>query len=155
MPALPATGEVWDELDNLNNLVNQWFWNGTYWLSQQIYEKEHIISSLGTGTGYVWSVPIENNIFFKTFQLTFNAGALQNNTSFWSIKLYRNPGDVLLSTLETKSMSIEFNNVQSTLNFHLNLSSPVTKGLTFVVNPTGSPGGFNGSIKLIYRSART
>ncbi|MEH1902514.1 MAG: hypothetical protein V7L04_14115 [Nostoc sp.] len=46
MPTNPSIGQVWRERDSSNNVIETWFWNGTVWLSLQIFSLNSNISDL-------------------------------------------------------------------------------------------------------------
>lgn len=33
----PSVGDTWDEIDTFDQLIGEWKWNGSYWLSRQVY----------------------------------------------------------------------------------------------------------------------
>lgn len=41
VPANPAVGDIREEVDANNIRIQEWFWNGTYWLSTQDYLLEY------------------------------------------------------------------------------------------------------------------
>lgn len=49
VPVNPSVGEIWKERDRNNLLIQEWFWNGTYWLSsaEVVFTQNLNLGSLG------------------------------------------------------------------------------------------------------------
>ncbi|PIG90824.1 hypothetical protein [Gloeocapsopsis sp. IPPAS B-1203] len=76
-PINPVRGAIWKERDSNNDLIQEWFWNGTYWLSTKVYLAE---SSSFTSSAASTQLPLfcdfNNDIFIESvFVSGRNAGA--------------------------------------------------------------------------------
>jgi hypothetical protein len=69
-PVNPIRGYFWTEIDGNGDLVQEWFWNGTYWLSSQTHFFEISDTSVGTNTVNFYFAPPrvgEYNLFLLNY----------------------------------------------------------------------------------------
>lgn len=109
-PTSPATGDTWEELNGSSNIIGRWFWNGTYWLSEQLFTSGSFVTSAAAANGVNWanSMPKNgSNIWIEAFQATAQSTTAHNTTDFWTFQLLRHTGantfDVTGATITTQN----------------------------------------------------
>jgi hypothetical protein len=107
VPSSPSTGNTWRERDSSNNVVEEWYWNGTYWLS----ENRRILTSVGgaggslgtlTNTGYTaftYMVGAQTyDIWIDKIEFLGVINGTHNSTNNWTIQPILNQnGDINFS----------------------------------------------------------
>ncbi|KYC42061.1 hypothetical protein WA1_18845 [Scytonema hofmannii PCC 7110] len=70
-PLSPKRGQIWMERNSNGDLVQEWTWNGTYWLSKTLFHASQVttgFSGVGIASNNQWAVcPIPNNRFRGLF----------------------------------------------------------------------------------------
>ncbi|GAA6622903.1 hypothetical protein [Scytonema sp. NUACC26] len=171
-PLSPKRGQIWKERNVNGDLIKQWFWNGTYWLSTN-----QLIQKVGEATGaasssnsalphYLVIDSTSNNLFVEEFTVigSSNAGSIYSNTDYWNCNLvgFGSMGvleGTLISSIDTKNWTNSDTYKISTaknINFFLQVSSASIKYrilvLSIVKNGSAPATFFLGQIK--YRLAR-
>lgn len=86
-PSAPSVGDRW--LDTSDRML--WFWNGTYWLSEQRYDLHANFTTLSASAG-VFSLPVNPVYDYWLEQLRFS-GQFQTGTydgsNSWTLRVIR------------------------------------------------------------------
>jgi hypothetical protein len=127
-PYVPFNGATWTELDGLGNLVQEWFWSGTFWLSRQEFWQTLTGSPLGlTSSNSVvdFAPPPGFDVFFTRLSTSFRANAIQTVTNFYTMSLSRvTAGDVStqIVNINTQGAAANINIFRTTLvNININM----------------------------------
>lgn len=116
VPSSPSTGQTWRERDSNNSVVEQWFWNGTIWLSLNTIPRDTLLISgqsitltnilVGLVTANTDDIPFSINpnysIYLTKMYAAFRipSGNL-SATNYWQLVLKN--GSTILQTLDVKS----------------------------------------------------
>lgn len=162
-PVTPAVGDTWEELDATGNWIQNWFWNGAYWLSQQVYQQSSTnpnLTTAGTGTGLLgYGFAVENSNF-NLFILAMEAAIFTSNNSTsgsnWTWRLDR------ISTGSVTQLAVQTNQGQlgntwasfvTPINVHINVGATQTVAMRIRESPSGSANKA-GTVGFKYRLAR-
>jgi hypothetical protein len=156
-PSSPTTGQRWDELDGSGNLVEQWFWNGTYWLSRTIYSASTgQVSAVNTAFNMTPPLVPVTGYFILQGIIGLAAGpTTYSGTNFWSFEFVNGlPGGGSLPA------QITLQNVTTT-TWWARLSASINSALlgsnTFLATrciQNGSPAALNFFATTTYRLIR-
>lgn len=112
-PSSPSTGQSWDEVDNSGLLKGQWFWNGSLWISRQLYQQGIPFYSgqgvvLGGAIG-LWSnttdahpllIGNDSDIYLYKIHAAFNTASALSASNYWQLQFKNNS---ILQTLNINS----------------------------------------------------
>jgi hypothetical protein len=110
-PTTPTIGDTWEELNGSGNIIGRWFWNGTYWLSEQLFTSGSFVTAAASANGINWANGMPkngSNIWVEAFQATAHSSSAHNGTDFWTFQLLRHTGanafDVTGATITTQTL---------------------------------------------------
>jgi hypothetical protein len=89
-PTNPNPGDYWDQIDENNLLVDEWFWNGVYWLSRQKFSHASNPTSISsTVTNLIAPFPVQPNtdLFVESWQAQARVGGATSASAYWRFKL--------------------------------------------------------------------
>lgn len=147
-PSSPAVGDRW--LDTGDRLT--WFWNGSYWLSEEIFPARLTSASS--------SIAIESsyNLYLLKFVIGALTGATHDSSNYWSLNLTRRSTstNTTIATISTQAIAA---NTPFTLSLSFNLHLDVTAlsilYFRITASLTGSPSGMSETAYLVlYRLAK-
>lgn len=141
-----VTGDRWLDASNV-----WWFWNGTYWLSEQIFQSVLIGSSITVTTTFgAFYPPSGYNVYLIDLLAAAVFVATQDTTSnYWQFQLDRvnnaNPSVFTnISTISANTLTVSSNYVAAsyvaTINTQIDLTALNVKLFRFVCNKVGSAG---------------
>ncbi|MEW6499218.1 MAG: hypothetical protein AB1589_43055 [Cyanobacteriota bacterium] len=167
-PASPITGDTWDELASDGSWVCDWFWNGSHWLSRQIFTFTGI--SMGTtGTDLVsasgsagmaspQTVPAAYNLFLLNFSAATYVNSPNNSTNYWTVGVSRRSALNVITTIGSFTTQTDAPTTRITkvipLNLLINLATQDVKLFRVDFTLTGAPGTLQIVSHLNYRWAR-
>lgn len=155
-PAYPAISDTWEELDSNGFLINRWFWNGTYWLSAQVFSKEASLVNIGASVQAYYEIPSDANIFVISFKPNVLLGTTNTTNSHWSFTLNRTGSSTV--ALANTSTANAAPNIWFTQNvavgIHINITSTGSKAFRFDISKNGVASNIVGSVAVTYRLAR-
>lgn len=150
-PLNPVVGDEW--IDNNNY---RWFWNGTYWLSQQQYLFDAFGSNLTTTPHHI--IPNNFNLFLLFADIETFVVATHNISNFRTLNLNRANASASVTSLLSVNTSPDGINIwtrrQILLNSHLNVSATAARHFNVSLTTTGAPGTTTYTVSLKYRLAR-
>lgn len=92
-PTNPIRGYFWSEIDSNGDLVQDWFWNGTYWLSTGIFNTGATSAGgLISGSGETrcpLSIGDNYNLFLIRAFYGFRVFTTNNAVDFWGLDFRR------------------------------------------------------------------
>lgn len=157
-PSSPTVGKRW--LDTGDRMV--WFWSGTYWLSEQVFNLNSATTvTVTTNLTPLMPKPVSYNVFLKSFRVgLIYAANNHSGTDYISISVRRYSstrvataiGSVLNSQSAT-SMNAVWQS--QTIDQHLDLTALDVLALGFQAVVTGTPGSTGVFANLAYHLAKT
>lgn len=162
-PYTLVTGARWDEEDSSGNVIERWFWNGTYWLSIEKLLHSVTIDNGNGNQHSQFNIPTVNgtntNIFLLNVKSDFIQAANPNGSSFWRVSMY----NVLKSTGAFNFLTDYADGFQTftpdivnrsilTLNIHFDTSTTSFFRFSFV--KLGTAPNLTAIALLTYRKAR-
>lgn len=158
-PSSPIVGDTWEELDNIGNLVMEWFWNGTYWLSKQQIPAQ-INYGLYSSNINVFSSHVlrrDFNIFIERLLSGWFAGSPNDANNYWTIT-YKScavqQAGIDIGSINTSSVSAGPNRASVIVNLHRNISALNHDTFYVELSKTGTPTSIYSANSLVYRWAR-
>jgi hypothetical protein len=151
-PSSPSRGQTWRERDSNNDFVQDWFWNGTYWLSTREYIAVYnngtaTLSATSSANPVSFAHTLPANIFVKDFTVSARVesasspgGAIDTASSYWTF-------DVLTITAASSAIvsgapTLSMQNGTWSAFYNLRLDSTAIN--TFITNtPTASVNNSN------------
>ena len=83
-PGSPATGDLWWETDT--NIL--WFWNGTYWLSEEVFTLRSFAAGITVNTLYGYFSPQNNStmndLYILSVTATMYVVTTNSHTQYWT-----------------------------------------------------------------------
>ncbi len=143
LPSAPTMGQTWRQRDGSNLVINDWFWNGTYWI-ETVRKKFNIASSnttpvnLSTYTNSLLSIISSNyGVLIEKFIITGNLSVAHNTSNYREFSFdYRDFS--LFPGLTTELWTVGFNKTESSFAPQIAVGSQ--PNYFQVVNfPTGNP----------------
>lgn len=156
-------GDTWEELGATGLWIQSWFWNGTYWLSQQTLEKYHISGLINSGTGaglsgHGFTVNFNFNLFVLNMQAAIFTPSATNTTNYWEWRLTRissSGGSTQLALANNQFQTANtWKNYQININTHINLALTQTTNLRVSESTIGGSVSKMGTIGYQYKLAR-
>jgi hypothetical protein len=134
-----------------------WIWNGTYWLSSQVYKESINTTSGNTTYSMVFDLDPAYNIFFLNAIATINCTVAATATINWSWNIARINSTGAASTLVSGNnigqAATTWQTFKNTANVHVNLAATGAVGLRYLDTRTGNISKA-GTISFCYRKAR-
>ncbi len=160
MPTNPNSGDTWVERDSSNNINENWFWNGTYWLSQrrEIFRSKNYYNFYDT-TSYVeelhQGVDLEQtqNIFLENLQYSIQINGTNNSSNCYTIIIQMvGPGVTDAALLQYNTSSLGTNRITQTqsINKYYNVINSGYTQLVFYIGSAGSPGLLSYTSLVVY-----
>lgn len=167
-PTSPITGDTWDELASDGSWVLEWFWNGTYWLSRQIFTLtgaslgatggDFVSANSSTGMGSPAISPKPYNLFLLNFTASVFVNGTNTTANFWTVTLARRSSVNVATTISSFTTQADAPSVRTTkniaLNLHLDLTALDIRMFRTEYATTGTPGTLQVMSHLTYRWAR-
>ncbi|MGL4623251.1 MAG: hypothetical protein ACRCZS_30085 [Chroococcidiopsis sp.] len=163
-PYTPSIGDTWEELSATGLWIEAWFWNGTYWLSQQTFEKYQVNSnSINSGTGaglagYGFTVDFNFNLYVLNMQAAIYVSNATTSTNYWSWDLTRISsvsGSITLASADNRFQAGNtWKAYLTNINTHINLALTQTTNLRIREGATGGSATKMGTIGYQYKLAR-
>lgn len=155
----PAKGDRWFELDANDNYIGSWFWNGTYWLSEQLFSEKFTTSANNANSTFEFAIDNSTNVYITQMLAGFSTAVVANATNFWSWTLSRLTAAKVATTIATASNAAgqtanNWINYKTPINTHVNLSATGTVAFRLADVRTGGNSAKTGSISFEYRKAR-
>ncbi|MEN9870516.1 MAG: hypothetical protein RLZZ171_1504 [Cyanobacteriota bacterium] len=130
-PTPPAPGQTWVELDALNNYIESWVWNGTYWLSSTLYEYHGgiLVTNPYAANPYFWdfSLPANTNIYLKRVVMSVLMATPGSATNKWTWNLSRraiNDTNTVIATFENQNPNANtWAKIVTPVNQHINVAA--------------------------------
>jgi hypothetical protein len=157
-----VVGRVWEELSGTGQFLQRWFWNGTYWLSEQEYGEFATVNAISaTATARLTpSSDFTSNLFLTRIYGSLIVNGTSSATQYWTLQLVRaavnNTTTNIGTALNTQSLTGSTNlKLTSNLNFHLDVSATNLGCFQATITRFSNPGTLSGSFVLFYRKARS
>ena len=161
--ATPNIGDTWEELSAIGGWIQTWFWNGSYWLSQQTLEKYQISGLINSGTGsglsgHGFTVDFNFNLFVLNMQAAIFTPSATNTNNYWEWRLTRISGAGTSTTLALANNRFQtantWKNYRTDINTHINLVLTQTTNLRVSESTIGGSVSKMGTIGYQYKLAR-
>ena len=158
VPTSPSTGELWLELDGLNNPLYGWWWrwNGTYWLSPDFLIENSASNIAGQLANYTFTKQ-SFNYYFKSLSTAAYASATQTANNQWLFVVSRVTAANAPSAIATVPVVGASNGwilAVTNISLHVNVTSTATTEFSVVYNPVGVAGNLYAASQLLYNYAR-
>jgi hypothetical protein len=88
-PVTPAIGDKWEELDATGLFLESWYWNGTYWLSERIYNWFFDTIGNTAAAAVNWPVNPATNIYLTDLITAVSTTVANSATNGWTWTLSR------------------------------------------------------------------
>src|SRR3990167_8748667 len=154
-PSSPAIGDLWYETDT--NIL--WFWDGTYWLSEElftssIYGNQQSITVTSSWTGFTFPGGVggtQYNVYLVDMFASPYVATTSDATNYWDVKidfLATDASSITSKTIDTKTITA--NNGKKFLepiNYFMNMSDSPSSLLYVITSATkvNSPGALYGN----------
>ncbi len=155
----PNVGDRWNEQTAGGARIEDWYWNGTYWLSNQIFSVQN--NDRATSFNIDSPLAVSNmtaNFYLTNFKLEYAAYGTQNTSNYWQLILYRisnTNGYTALNINDTINTTAGvYFTFDNTLNTHINIAAVNLKTFVYVAQRTGNPGQMIFTSTLYYQKAR-
>lgn len=153
----PVVGSLWTKITTTGQFVENWYWNGTYWLSVQKYTTTVNIEA-AVSINLPLPILFDSNLFLTSFVVAYRTNGNNNDaTRYWNVQLQRVTisnsitGYDFIST-QSQAPNVYFN-TKTTLNLHLNVATTATKALIVNVERIGNPSPLRFNFLLNYQKA--
>lgn len=158
VPTNQNRGDIWRERDGNGDLVEEWFWNGTYWLS----EKQTVEVGFNTSSNIEIASPTplraNYNLYLQYANYSVQSAGLFDDLNYWQIELRRMSSTgvrTVINTLSiTPAVATAYANLSTTINTHFNVDLLALKQLRYGLTKVGNPGTLIGTAMLTYQFAR-
>lgn len=129
--ALPNVGDTWEELDVTGLWIEEWFWNGTYWLSNKLSQYNSYISITNpySANPYYWdfSLAANTNIYLKRVVMSVLMSTPGSATNKWTWNLSRraiNDSNTAIVTFENQNPNANtWAQILTPVNQHINVAA--------------------------------
>jgi hypothetical protein len=154
-PAVPATGDLWWE----TGTSLMWFWNGTYWLSENRYTMTQTIENVARpGTTLNRFCPradasVAYNFYICGLCATMYVASPNNTSDYWVLSFINQVGTPLASVNTSGNAPDTFVIETSSVNSLVTLATIPTVEFRFGMTYAGSPGNLYSGATLTYRWA--
>ena len=156
-PSAPTADDLWYETDT--NIL--WFWNGTYWLSKELYDYGMSFTAVSATTAAYFGIePIQaaqHDIYFVDVTASLFIDTTNDGSKFWTATINRLSSantPTAIGSCNTSAISASaWTVVKATLNTHVDLSAVDAKATQISVAKTSTPGDAYGRVDFTYRLA--
>jgi hypothetical protein len=162
---LPTSGDVLEELDDLENPIEDWIRYRNYWVSKQVYYLDSLYFAITGNTttfasidkGFPGSASPPNDIWLIRFFGNFRVTGTNDSKHYWRIDLNRFSSagaSTTLGSFNTQgqgNLGVDYN---VTLNLHLDIAALKCANFSFGYNKISAPGTLSGQGKVLYRKVR-
>lgn len=156
-PAILYKGRIWHELNNSGFYIGSWAWNGTYWLSLQLFSHHFTTALVTTVANVVYPIDPAYNIFLTNAIATIQSNVLATATTNWGWNIARINSAGTTTTIVTANNIGQAANAWQTfktpINQHINLTAVGAVGLRLLETRTGTISKA-GSVGFEYRRVR-
>jgi hypothetical protein len=136
--------DLWYETDT--NIL--WFWNGTYWLSTQLFTENFSISGAAASATLshhsIEPMATQHDLFLVDLNASMYVATTNTGSAYWSIEWRRVTaayGQVALASLNTTAIAADtFTVIKTAVNTHLDLSAVDAKMFAVTAVKTSTPG---------------
>ncbi len=143
-PFTPVKGDKWSEFDSFNNFIEEWIWNGNYWLTKQIFYHSLTTLSAFSATASIADFPVDpiTNIFVTNLIANFQINSNSTSTNAWTWTLSRNNATntpTTLGSITTAGVAANtWTVVKAAINLHINVAATVTRGMRIAESRVGN-----------------
>ncbi len=139
----------------------RWLWNGTYWLSEQLFSEGVSVDAQAAGrTDYFQMEPFQDvqyNIFVVSVTSALYVATTNSATDYWLIILNRLSAAAAatqVGTINTSAIAADtFAPISAAVGTHLDVSALNTKAFSLAMSRNNAPGALYGQVKFNYRLA--
>ncbi|MEA5625328.1 hypothetical protein [Nostoc sp. UHCC 0251] len=140
-PSSPTRGQTWRERDSNNDIVEDWFWNGTYWLSIQIHS--HFVEVASSNFTPFPALNSEQILALKVSIVATSGNMGDNDASNFTTYTFRSKNnaafsETVLATLTSQAL-LNGQNLLLSADINQVLSNTNISSLVFRYAATGSP----------------
>lgn len=152
----PQLGDAYPETQ-ANNTIEDYLWNGSYWLSKATYEGR--ISNDITATMEIpLTLDLSSNLFLKDFKVNYRIASTNTTARYWKFHLFRVANDntwTWMSSIQTDQVAPNLFHVGiQSLNLYLDLAATNTKCLMVQAEKISTPGSARFNAVLTYQKAK-
>lgn len=122
-PENPRLNQYWIEISSGGLFLNEWFWNGTYWLSSEVFAGIYHQSLVISVTGVIAHIVFEDfghNVWLLSNRVKMVLGTTNDSLNYWSFVFRRSNG-----TTHTTIPSTQISTITSAPNSHVRLVSNI------------------------------
>lgn len=150
-PTNPSDGQLFYRTDR--NVIYFWKASISQWLSLTRYEGNIAPLFSITSNGGVGFFPLDTDIYLESFIVAARVATTNDGSNFWTGKLYGNSSAAVATVLTSYSTAADApaNHVLHNVAYNAIISASTYVDLLVQPEKTGSPGGYAGSSKIIYR----
>lgn len=161
--ATPNIGDTWEELGATGLWIESWFWNGSYWLSTNLYEcRQFILSGNGTHGSFPNTCDFALNLNFNVYLQEFIVSVFQTTagtaTDYWEWTLNRTAtpnSPVAIATLNSIGvLSSRMTVISMPLNFHIDVVATAMSTIKIIETRRAGNSAVLSTVKFAYRRAR-
>lgn len=156
-PNILYIGRVWHEITSAGLYICSWIWNGTYWLSLQIFAHHFTTALVTTVANVIYPLDPGFNIFLTNAIATIQSNVLATATTNWGWSVARINSAGTATTIATANNIGQAANAwqtfKTTINQHVNLATVGAVGLRLLETRTGTISKA-GSVGFEYRRVR-
>ncbi len=148
-PGNPSDGQLFYRTDR--NILYFWKASASAWLSLTRHEVNLGLFNISSNGG-VGIQPLDADIYLEAFIIGGRVATTNDGSNFWTGKLYGNTASTS-TVLTSFSTGADTVNNQTLHNVAYNAIILASSYVDLLVQPekTGSPGGYAGATKLVYR----
>ncbi len=149
-PTNPSDGQMFYRTDR--NIVYFWKASASLWLSLTRLEATLGLFNI-TANGGVGLFAVDSDIYLEAFIVSARVTTTNDGSNFWTGKLYATTPAPVSSVLTSFSTAADTHDLHVLHNVAYNAVVSAATYVDLLVQPekTGSPGGYAGSSKLVYR----
>lgn len=158
-PVSPATGDRWYETSGgLLKYIWHWAWNGTYWLSPQMYWTSGFVG-LAANTDSYFPIDPNFNYYFSTWRTNHYILTTNNASNYWASTIVRklsNDSNTTITSVDTSGLSPNgwSRSADLAITTHVNVSATSAYLFSLRHTRTGSPGALSTTVQIAYHYAR-
>lgn len=157
IPSNPTNGLLLTELD-VNNLPGEeWFWDGNYWRSFNIY-KAFCLENPTTTLDMPLSIELDEDLFLLDLTVNFRPTGTNDINRHWKLHIFRidtnNVWTWLGMATTSQFISNVYNSASLVLNQHLDVSATNTKGFLCQAERVSNAGRIFFSAVLNYQKVK-
>jgi hypothetical protein len=155
---LPSeSGDKWYQVDSNGLPIEQWFWDGNYWRSFNIY-KAFCLENPTTTLDMPLSIELDEDLFLLDLTVNFRPTGTNDINRHWKLHIFRidtnNVWTWLGMATTSQFISNVYNSASLVLNQHLDVSATNTKGFLCQAERVSNAGRIFFSAVLNYQKVK-